>query len=90
MEEVLEACMVGGWEACGGDACGFRFGWLAKGSRADIVALDADPREDKQALRKVSFVMKDGKIWKHAGVPVGVIEPIMQESGQDDPTWQLI
>ncbi|UNI24074.1 hypothetical protein JDV02_009851 [Purpureocillium takamizusanense] len=90
VEDVLEACMLGGWEACGGDACGFRFGWLAKGTRADVIALDTDPREDKQALRKVSFVMKDGKVWQHAGVPVGVIESMTQEPEQDDPTWQLI
>lgn len=72
VEEVLESCTVGGWEACGGDLCGYRFGWLEKGNRADIIALDADPRSDRRALRKVSFVMKDGRVWKQHGVPVGL------------------
>ncbi|KAK0751794.1 hypothetical protein B0T18DRAFT_387873 [Schizothecium vesticola] len=67
VEEVLAAATIGGWEACGGDRCGFRFGWFEKGNRADVVALDADPRVDKRALRKVSFVMKDGETWKRDG-----------------------
>ena len=64
VEEVLAAATVGGWEACGGDRCGFRFGWFEKGNRADVVALDDDPRVNKRALRNVSFVMKDGETWK--------------------------
>lgn len=72
LEEVLEACFVGGWEACGKDACGYRFGFFERGARADIIALDTDPREDKKALRKVSFVMKDGEIYKQGGVPVSL------------------
>lgn len=70
VEDVLEACMVGGWAACGGDLCGYRFGWFERGARADIIALDADPREDDRALRKVAFVMKDGEVYKRGGVPV--------------------
>lgn len=69
VEEVLHACMVGGWESCGKGGCGYWFGYLARGTRADIIALDADPRVDKQALRSVSFVMKDGRVWKQDGVP---------------------
>ena len=63
VEDALEAGTIVGWEACGKDLCGFRFGWFEKGNRADIIALDADPREDPKALRKVSFVMKDGQVW---------------------------
>ena len=74
VEDVLEACMVGGWEACGGDLCGFRFGWFAKGNRADIIALGADPREDCRALRNVNFVMKDGRVWKRDGRAVGMAD----------------
>lgn len=70
LEDVLEACFVGGWEACGGDLCGYRFGVFEEGARADIIALGADPREDGRALRKVSFVMKDGEVYKQDGVPV--------------------
>ncbi|KAI0174654.1 hypothetical protein BJ166DRAFT_512642 [Pestalotiopsis sp. NC0098] len=74
LEDVLEICMIGGWESCGKDQCGYRFGWFEKGNRADIIALQSDPREDKQALRKIDFVMKDGRIWKKDGVAVGMVE----------------
>lgn len=72
LEDVLEACFAGGWEACGKDSCGYRFGFFEKGARADIIALDTDPREDEKALRKVSFVMKDGEVYKQDGVPVNL------------------
>ncbi|KAK3935695.1 hypothetical protein QBC46DRAFT_396962 [Diplogelasinospora grovesii] len=73
VERVLEACTVGGWDACGRDRCGFRFGWFEKGTRADIIALETDPRADRHALRKVSFVMKDGRVWKQNGEAVNMI-----------------
>ncbi|KAK9414293.1 putative Amidohydrolase-related domain-containing protein [Seiridium unicorne] len=74
LEDVLEACMLGGWESCGKDQCGYRFGWFEAGNRADIIALETDPREDRYALRKIDFVMKDGKVWKKDGVAVGMVE----------------
>lgn len=73
IEDVLESCTVGGWEACGGDLCGRRFGWFEEGTQADIIALDADPREDKEALRKINFVMKDARVWKSDGEAIGMI-----------------
>jgi imidazolonepropionase-like amidohydrolase len=73
VEEVLVSATLRGWEACGGDKCGRRFGSLEQGAAADIVALDADPREDVGALRKVSFVMKDGHVWKKDGIALGMI-----------------
>ncbi|KAK1849538.1 amidohydrolase [Colletotrichum chrysophilum] len=66
--DVLDSCTVGGWEACGGDLCGRRFGWFAEGLQADIVALDEDPEKNTKALRSVSFVMKDAKVWKEGGI----------------------
>jgi hypothetical protein len=74
VEEALVAGTYHGWQACGGDASGFRFGWFESGNRADIVALDTDPREDVRALRKVSFVMKDGRVWKRDGMSVDMIQ----------------
>lgn len=68
--DVLEACTVGGWEACGKDLCGYRFGFFEEGARADIIAIDTDPREDEKALRKVNFVMKDGEVYKKDGTPL--------------------
>lgn len=70
--DVLAACTIGGWKSCGSDRCGKRFGWLEEGLCADVIALDKDPREDKGALRMVSFVMKDAKVWKQGGVAVGM------------------
>ncbi|KAH6647099.1 hypothetical protein BKA67DRAFT_595212 [Truncatella angustata] len=74
LEDVLEACMIGGWESCGKDQCGYRFGWFERGNRADIIALQTDPRHDKFALRKIDFVMKDGRVWKKNGEAVGMVE----------------
>ncbi|KAM3442913.1 hypothetical protein NHJ13734_002151 [Beauveria thailandica] len=90
VEDVLEACMLGGWESCGRDACGYRFGWLEKGNRADIIALDTDPRIDKKAFRKVSFVMKDAHVWKQNSIPVGFIDRIMDKAAQSDSVWELV
>ncbi|KAF2164604.1 hypothetical protein M409DRAFT_25000 [Zasmidium cellare ATCC 36951] len=73
LEEVLLAATLTGWEACGGDWCGKRFGWWEEGCAADIVALDGDVREDVGALRRVGFVMKDGRVWKREGVAVGMV-----------------
>jgi imidazolonepropionase-like amidohydrolase len=84
VEDVLETCMVGGWEACGGDQCGFRFGWLEEGNRADIIALQTDPRTDGKALRKVDFVMKDGQVWKQNGLAVNMISEPEWPPDEDD------
>lgn len=67
LEDALIAATLHGWEACGGDWCGRRFGWIAEGCAADIIALEGDVRSDYKNLRRVDFVMKDGKIWKKEG-----------------------
>ncbi|KAL4887536.1 hypothetical protein BJY04DRAFT_225503 [Aspergillus karnatakaensis] len=64
VSDVLESCTVGGWEACGGDRCGRRFGWFEEGTQADFIALNGDPERDIAALRSVNFVMKDAVVWK--------------------------
>lgn len=70
--DVLRAATLHGWEACGGDLCGRKFGWWEEGVAADIVALDRDPVEDLKALRRVDFVMKDGKVYRRDGKQVNM------------------
>lgn len=62
--DILRAATLHGWEACGGDLCGRRFGALEDGFAADIVAVDGGFGKDLSALRKVKFVMKDGVVYK--------------------------
>jgi imidazolonepropionase-like amidohydrolase len=67
--DILQAATLHGWEACGSELCGRRFGSLEKGFAADIIALDGDLLQDLGALRKVSFVMKDGQTYKDSHLP---------------------
>jgi len=63
LEETLAAATINGWEACGGDWCGRKFGWLGEGWAADLVVVEGDPRElGVGVVRKVRHVLKDGKI----------------------------
>ena len=39
-------------------------GSIAPGYRADIIALDGDPLKDITAVRRVNFVMRDGRVYK--------------------------
>lgn len=73
VEEVLVSATIRGWEACGGEWCGRKFGWVEEGCAADLVALNGDVRQDIGSLRKVDFVMKDGRVWKRGGEAVGMV-----------------
>jgi imidazolonepropionase-like amidohydrolase len=41
-----------------------QLGVIAPGAYADIIAVDADPLKDVNVLKNISFVMKDGKVFK--------------------------
>ena len=42
-----------------------KIGTLAPGLEADIVVVAGDPLKDITALRRVTFVMKGGKVYKN-------------------------
>jgi imidazolonepropionase-like amidohydrolase len=46
---------------------GDRIGSIAPGYEADIIALDGDPLKDITAVRRVTFVMKGGVVYKNVG-----------------------
>lgn len=45
-------------------------GTIEPGKSADIIAVDGDPFQDMRALRSVSFVMKEGKVYVRDGIGV--------------------
>jgi len=42
-----------------------QLGALAPGLQADVIAVDGDPLQDITALRRVTFVMRGGRVYKH-------------------------
>lgn len=44
-----------------------QIGSISAGMEADIIATDGNPLEDITAVRRVVFVMKGGKVYKHEG-----------------------
>jgi imidazolonepropionase-like amidohydrolase len=59
--EAISAATMGGARLMGWDA---RIGSIAAGKLADIIAVPGNPATDIHALTRVTFVMKDGVIYK--------------------------
>lgn len=63
--EILKIMTINGYRVC--DIYDQR-GPIKMGLAADLIAMRANPLEDIDALRTVSFVMKDGVVFKRDGV----------------------
>ncbi|WP_175597344.1 amidohydrolase family protein [Peristeroidobacter soli] len=61
--EALRAGTLGGAQAIGRAA---EFGSLEPGKFADLVVLDADPRQDIRRTRDIALVMKNGRLYEAA------------------------
>jgi imidazolonepropionase-like amidohydrolase len=46
-----------------------RIGVLSPGMNADLIAVDGDPLNDITVMRRVVFVMKDGKVYRNSPTP---------------------
>lgn len=62
IKDVLQAGTLRGWEACGGDRSGYRFGYIGEGWAGDLVAVRGDLRTDIKAVTCVEWVVKNGKV----------------------------
>jgi len=60
--EAIQAATVSGADLIG---ISDLVGSIEKGKLADIIAVDGDPIKDIQSMGKVSFVMKDGEVYKN-------------------------
>jgi imidazolonepropionase-like amidohydrolase len=63
----MEALVSAGKVAAEAIGMAGRLGKLAQGYEADIIALDGNPLEDINAVRRVAFVMRGGVVYKWAG-----------------------
>jgi imidazolonepropionase-like amidohydrolase len=64
MMEVIQSATVSASDLLGVNDI---IGSIEKGKLADIIAVDGDPMKDAQVMGKVSFVMKDGIVYKIEG-----------------------
>jgi imidazolonepropionase-like amidohydrolase len=64
-KDILKVMTTNGYQVCDLES---RRGPIKVGLPADIIAVEGNPLEDIDALRKVSFVMKDGLVFKKDGV----------------------
>ncbi|HXT28021.1 MAG TPA: amidohydrolase family protein [Vicinamibacterales bacterium] len=66
-KDILKIMTINGYEVCD---IASRRGPIKVGFPADMIAVGGNPLDDIDALRTVSFVMKDGMVFKKDGVVV--------------------
>jgi len=66
-KDILKIMTINGYEVCD---IASRRGPIKVGFLADMIAVAGNPLDDIDALRTVSFVMKDGLVFKKDGVMV--------------------
>ena len=64
-QPAMDAIVSGTSAAAEALRLGDRIGTIAPQMAADIVAVDGDPLKDITAVRRVVFVMKNGKIYRN-------------------------
>jgi imidazolonepropionase-like amidohydrolase len=64
-QPAMDAIVSGTSRAAEALALQDKIGTIAEGMDADIVAVAGNPLDDITAVRKVSFVMKSGRVYKH-------------------------
>jgi imidazolonepropionase-like amidohydrolase len=57
--QILQSATINGGRLIGDE----RLGVIKAGAFADIIAIEGDPLQDFNAIEKVKFVMKDGKVY---------------------------
>ena len=65
-QPAMDAIVSGTSVAAESLRLGDKIGSIAPNMAADIVAVEGDPLKDITAVRRVVFVMKDGKVYKNA------------------------
>jgi imidazolonepropionase-like amidohydrolase len=61
----MDALMSGTSVAAESLGLGDRIGSIAVGMQADLVAVQGNPLEDITAVRRVAFVMRNGKVYRN-------------------------
>ncbi len=72
------------------DLLGADSGEIKAGKNADIIAMSANPLDDIHALYAVSFVMKDGKVYKKDGRFIWDIPRVLNNPRRKQPRGNML
>jgi imidazolonepropionase-like amidohydrolase len=64
-QDPMDAMVAANYRAAESLNLQAQIGFIAPGMQADIIALEGDPAKDITAVRRVVFVMKNGKVYKN-------------------------